>query len=153
MCINYRVLIKVSEAVNQILHDTRSCFNIRNLYEFHAKEIVQRESYWSKVSLEERVRIFEKLIDIVKIFNISVFCVISHKVANERPSKAVTKALSKLFKCIEPLPKFVKEIDNLDTKYQAYTIIFDEAPYIRHRIENIEKEITERLRCRGVNRA
>ncbi|NPB00756.1 MAG: DUF3800 domain-containing protein [Crenarchaeota archaeon] len=51
------------------------------------------------------------------------------------------------------MPKFLKKIDSLDTKYQAYTIIFDEAPYIRHRIENIEKEITEKLCRRGVNRA
>jgi len=91
LCINYRVLVEVSKTVNQILHDTRSRFNIRNLYEFHAKEIVQRESYWNKVPLEERVRIFEKLINIVNVFNIPVFCVISHKRANEKPSKADAK--------------------------------------------------------------
>jgi len=55
LCINYRVLVEVSKTVNQILHDTRSRFNIRNLYEFHAKEIVQIESYWNKVPLKDQL--------------------------------------------------------------------------------------------------
>ncbi len=153
LCMNYKVLAEVSETVNQMLHDTRSRFNIRNLCEFHAKEIVQRESYWNKVPPEERVRIFERLIDTVKVFNIYVFCAISCKRANEKPSKVVAKTLSKLLKYIELLPEFIEKIDNINVKYQAYTVIFDESPYIRHRIENIEKEITERLHRKGVSRA
>lgn len=55
LCINYRVLVEVPKTVNQILHDTRSRFNIRNLYELHAKEIVQIESYWNKVPLKDQL--------------------------------------------------------------------------------------------------
>jgi hypothetical protein len=47
----------------------------------------------------------------------------------------------------------MEKLNGISAKYQAYTIIFDNAPYIVPRINKIETEVVSRATCKGVNRA
>ena len=152
LCINYNVYIDICEEVVQILDFVKITARIENLLELHAKEIVQRESAWRRVAREIRVRVFEKVVDLIREYTVYILCIAVYKRTYEKPSKVVERALSKLIQCISSLPNLVEKLHGVSTRYQAYSIIFDDAPYIRSRIENIEKEILKRMTCKGVNR-